>query len=129
MNHLCKVIGFLGLQCGPEYTDKPHDNVRENFFSHMFKYGLSYGTKEELEFRFQIYKENDEFINESNADPDHTFTVAHNKFSTMTKSELKRYRGLKRATRRDGETETDVVDVGDVPDSVDWRTKGALNPI
>jgi len=50
LNTFCKAIGMLGIQC---QTDEPStDAVRAAFMSHISEYGHSYGTKEELEYRF-----------------------------------------------------------------------------
>ena len=95
MNTFCKAVGMLGIQCQVE--EPSVDAVRASFMSHINEYGHSYGTKEELEYRFQIYLENDKEINRINADPELTFTASHNLFSTLSESEMKKWRGRKAA--------------------------------
>ena len=60
----------------------------------MQEFGLTFGTKEEYEFRFELYKQKDAEINEINASQD-SFRVGHNMFSTMTKFEAKKLNGFK----------------------------------
>jgi len=69
-------------------------------------------------------------INEINSDPDNTFTAGHNMFSHLTKDEYKMILG-KKSTHQGmlGEVEEVELDVSDLADDVDWRTKGALNPV
>lgn len=58
----------------------------------MVDYGLSFGTKEEFQFRFDIYLEHDKVINQINSEED-SFEVGHNMFSTLTNDEAKKYMG------------------------------------
>lgn len=57
-----------------------------------------------------------------------SYEVGHNQFSTQTKDEFKRYRNN---FKKDIPNEGNVVelDTSNVSDSVDWRTKGAVNEI
>jgi len=93
----------------------------------LTKYGISYATEEEFEYRFQIYNQNDLEINRVNGE-NNSYTLAHNKFSTLTKSELRRYRGRKPTTAQ-GNASTVELDTSVMDDAVDWRAKGALNAI
>jgi hypothetical protein len=61
--------------------------------NHLAKFGHSYGTKEEYEYRRQIFFESDKEIKRVNSDPDMTWTAAHNIFSTMNEAEKDRYTG------------------------------------
>ena len=49
-------------------------------------------------------------------------------FSTMTKFEAKRMNGFKMPSSFD-EQEPTYLDDSNLTDSVDWRTKGAVNPV
>jgi len=60
---------------------------------HVAEFGLSYGTKEEFNFRLAQYGENDKKIKEINANGSNTFLVGHNQFSTWTGDEYKRILG------------------------------------
>ena len=97
------------------------------FGEHVAVNGLSYGTKEEFEFRKSLFAESDRVIVESNANPDNTFVLGHNMFSTMTEDEKVKYHGLIPSQHRQGEIEV-LEESPDVP-NIDWRNKGALNPV
>jgi len=116
---------MLGITCTVQQPSL--DVVRDNFMKHISEYGISYGTKEEFEFRFQIYLENDKIINELNAEPN-SFLVGHNLFSTMTKSEYNKYKG-KRPAINDENAEVEELDTSVMANEVDWRTKGVVNPV
>ena len=55
---------------------------------HLAKYGISYGTPQEFQFRFNIYAEKEMELQRINSNPENTFTVGHNMFSTWTKDEF-----------------------------------------
>ena len=125
MFHLCKHLGMLGLKCRTESPE--NDTLKAAFVEHINSYGQSYATKEEFQFRFEIFKENDMKIREINAE-EKNFQVGHNHFSTLTKDEFKRVRGR---FQRDIPDTANVkhLDELNLPDSIDWRAKGAVQPI
>jgi len=43
-------LGMLGLAWNPDQASL--DLMRSTFMNHLSDYGISYGTKEELEFRY-----------------------------------------------------------------------------
>jgi hypothetical protein len=95
-----------------------------HFNEHMMEHGLSYATKEEYNVRRNIFAEKDAFINEHNAQ-NGSFFLGHNKFSTWTDAEYKAILG-----GREAHQEENVVILPETnDDSVDWRSKGAVNPI
>ena len=62
MNFLCHAIGMKHL-CNNEKGAL----LEKNFIAHLNEFGLSYGTKEEFMFRFQIFAQKDAEIQEINA--------------------------------------------------------------
>jgi len=55
MQFLCKATSYLGMK---DICPEKHDSLLvNNFVNHMTEYGLSYGTQEEFDFRFQIYQQ------------------------------------------------------------------------
>lgn len=92
----------------------------------MNDWGLSYGTQEEYDFRFQIYLENDKIINEINAEQN-SFEVEHNMFSTLTKAEYQKHKGRMPSLYND--TEEEVLDTSVLAGQVDWRSKGVVNKV
>ena len=97
-----------------------------NFVSHMTEFGISYGTQEEFDFRFQLFQKKDAVIQKINSDADNTFRVGHNKFSTWTDAEYRRLLGAKVSSQ---ELEAVELDETGIPTSVDWRKLGAVNKV
>ena len=106
----------------------PISVVEQAFLGHMAEFGLSYGTKAEYEFRLGLYTKLDAELEKINANPENTFTVGHNQFSTWTDAEFKRMLGY----RGPQELPADATIVEVEPKlnaPIDWRTKGAVNPV
>jgi len=103
--------------------------VQQKFNEHISMHGLSFGTVEEYEFRLAQYAQYDEEINMINAQPENTYTLGHNKFSTWTKAEFKQLLGRKKPLAQEARREEIIEDFSRLPTSVDWRTKGAVNPV
>mmetsp|Transcript_25265 Transcript_25265/g.34451 ORF Transcript_25265/g.34451 Transcript_25265/m.34451 type:complete len:110 (-) Transcript_25265:602-931(-) len=98
------------------------------FMEHINQFNLSYGTKEEYEFRLARFMEAESKIlalNDSNS----TATFAHNSFSTWTKNEMDRIRGGQNRVSGNAthtiyeETESNSWS------AIDWRNKGAVTPV
>ena len=91
MNNFCKVTAYLGLKaCDGESNISLQEQA---FISHLNEFGISYGTKEEYQFRFDIFKKTDEKLEKINSDPANTFEVEHNQFSTWTDMEYNKLLG------------------------------------
>jgi len=99
--------------------------------SFMGTFEKNYFSQQEHDLRKAIFAENLRLINQHNAEHAlglHTFTLGVNKFADMTSAEFGAYyNGL----QSKGQNELDVVEieVEDVPESVDWRTKGYVTPV
>jgi len=113
-----KALQFVGLK----------QVINDDFLEHIATNGLSYGTAEEYNFRQSIFLEKDAEYKQINANPANTFTVGHNFLSTWTKDEYKKLLGYK-APKNFTAPEPTVLDVTDMPAEIDWRTKGAVNPV
>jgi hypothetical protein len=60
------------------------------FLKYISKFGKSYGTKEEFEFRADLFKNTLAALGNENSKNGNTFTVALNKFADFTPAEFKR---------------------------------------
>jgi len=94
------------------------------------KYKKTLLTGQEHDKRKKIFANNLKFIEKHNAEHAlgiHTYTVGVNEFADLTNKEFsKQYNGFKSW----GGTDGSVIEVlGDLPDSIDWRQKGAVTPV
>jgi C1A family cysteine protease len=101
--------------------------LHDKFAAHINYWGLSYATKEEFEFRFNIFAETDKELQKINSE-NTSFTVDHNKFSTLTSAEKKKFLGKKPAKFVD-ESREEYLPTENLTDSVNWITAGAVNPV
>jgi cathepsin L len=96
------------------------------FLKYVAKYGKSYGTKEEFEFRADLFKKTLTALSQENSKNENTFRVAVNKFADWTPAEYRRMLAYKPIRGN----VAPVVDTPlSIPTSIDWRTEGAVNPI
>ena len=57
MQFICKSASFLGMS---DFCPEMYDNqLTTPFISHMNRFGISYGTQEEFDFRFQLFQKKD----------------------------------------------------------------------
>ncbi|KAK9165814.1 hypothetical protein Scep_001005 [Stephania cephalantha] len=102
--------------------------------SWLVKHGKAYNALGEKEMRFEVFKDNLRFVDEHNSVGNRSYEVGLNKFADLTSEEFRRmYLGLKReqssAILR-GMSYRYAVEAGEkLPDSVDWREKGAVVPV
>ncbi|XP_043712590.1 cysteine proteinase RD21A-like isoform X1 [Telopea speciosissima] len=111
-------------------NSRSHDEVMALYESWLVKHGKNYNALGEKEKKFEIFKDNLMFIDEHNAE-NHTYKLGLNRFADLTNEEYRAmYLGTKiDPKRRLSRTKSDryAFRVGDsLPDSVDWRTKGAV---
>ena len=75
------------------------------------------------------YAKKDKIIEEMNAEGN-SFEVGHNHMSTWTDWEYKRLLGYKKPyNQSDDDTLVVTLDESAAPESIDWREKGAVNPV
>ncbi|XP_050225323.1 senescence-specific cysteine protease SAG39-like [Mercurialis annua] len=97
----------------------------------MNQYSRVYRDDAEKEKRFQIFKENVEFIESFNKAANKPYKVGINAFSDLTNEE---FRGSRNGYKMSSHQTSPVINfryenVTAIPDSVDWRTKGVVTPI
>jgi len=102
-------------------------DVELRFVEHITYHGHTYTTKEEYEYRLDLFKKADDSIAALNAE-NSSFTVGHNKFSTMTQFEKEQYLGRKGVSSSANAVQDEVKGI-ELPTSLDWRTKGAVNAV
>ena len=132
MNFLCKVAPSLNLEIGDfkMNLDCSDDTIQDKFAAHLNEYGLSYKTKDEYNFRLDLFTKKDEELKKIN-EKHSSFQVGHNQFSTMTPMELKITLGhMDDIFTPNAETLDFDINPKDLKESVDWRTvKNVVNPV
>jgi len=91
MMHFVKGASILGFQNFFQ-QDQTTIELRDKFAAHIEAEGLSFGTREEYEFRYELFKTKDADINYWN-NKQSSFRLGHNMFSTMTEAEHQKYMG------------------------------------
>jgi len=96
-----------------------------HFMRHVAEFNLSYATTAEFDARHEIFAAHHDLIEAENANPENTFTLAHNEFSTWTNAELNKIRGYRSTGFVNSVTENNTPNA----DSVDWNTAGCVTPV
>merc|ERR1719482_740773 len=99
------------------------------WFNHVDENGLSYGTKEEYEFRKAVFKETLAEVEAHNMDASQTHKLTTNFMSTWTAEERKKLNGYKPSDEKRERNEEDLSKFGYIADSVNWVNKGAVTPV
>ncbi|XP_073057663.1 senescence-specific cysteine protease SAG39-like [Primulina eburnea] len=108
--------------------DRTNMAVRHKHWMH--KYGRAYKDKDEKAKRFKIFKKNVEFIENSNSVGTGTYKLGINEFADLENEEFRAARnGYKKFPRKKSSTPFRYEGVKDVPESMDWREKGAVTGV
>jgi len=110
------------------------------YLSYLSQHGKSYATKEEYDFRLQVFASNLEKIvahNSQAEDSPDAHVMGLNYMADWTEAEFKRLLGYKKHLRvgkehhrrRHHHHHHENKTVSDIPASLDWRTKGAVTPV
>lgn len=108
--------------------------VVESFAKWRVAYGRSYGNPSELQYRTKVFYQNYQKVLEMQKRAT-SHTVGLNQFADMTEEEfVAKYTGYnhqeRRSTRRAGKRVVrKAQNLKALPESIDWRQKGAVNPI
>ena len=97
----------------------------------MAQYGRVYKDAAEKERRFQIFKDNCNYIESVNRAGNRKYKLGLNQFADMTNEEFKAshlgFKPMHLAKSATGSFQ--YANLTDVSDSMDWRTRGAVTPI
>ncbi|XP_072968379.1 senescence-specific cysteine protease SAG39-like [Typha angustifolia] len=93
----------------------------------MAKYGKAYRTSEERRRRFEVFKNNVDYIESANG---RSYNLTVNRFADMTNEEfMATHGGFKGPREARQATPFMYENVTGLPSSIDWRSEGAVNPI
>lgn len=96
----------------------------------MAQFGRVYKDETEKERRFQNFKNNYEYIESVNKAGDRKYKLSLNQFADMTHEEFKASRlGFKPMLAGSTIGSFRYANLTDAPDSMDWRTEGAVTPV
>jgi C1A family cysteine protease len=131
MNFLCK-LAPINIQIGDfQLAGNCNDDIADKFAAHISEFGLSFETKEEYDFRLDLFTKKEAEINEIN-EKQSSFQVGHNQFSTMTPKEFSVRLGHNDGFNKpEAETLDFEINENDVPKAVDWRnhSPAVVNPV
>lgn len=122
--HDFSIVGY-----SPEHLASM-DKTIELFESWMSKHSKTYRSIEEKLHRFEIFIDNLKHIDETNKKVS-SYWLGLNEFADLSHEEFKsKYLGLKvEFPRKRSSRGFSYRDVEDLPESVDWRSKGAVTPV
>ncbi|KAL3538853.1 hypothetical protein ACH5RR_002219 [Cinchona calisaya] len=109
--------------------------VRVLYQSWLVKHGKNYNALDEKEKRFEIFKDNLRFINQHNDQKNLPYKLGLNKFADLTNEEYRakfvggRMDRTNRLMKRRTHDRYAFQAGDDLPESVDWRAKGAVAPV
>jgi C1A family cysteine protease len=127
MMHFAKAASALGFHgFFNHHKNEAPSVMHEKFAAHMEAEGLSFGTREEYEYRFGIFQQVDYEINIENNKQD-SYRLGHNMFSTMTKGEADKWLGG--VPPQQDDAEPTMFDESVNGATVDWRTQGGVNAV
>ncbi|KAK4268180.1 hypothetical protein QN277_024868 [Acacia crassicarpa] len=107
-------------------------SIQERHEQWMIQYGRVYKDPQEGEKRFNIFKQNVEYIESFNTDGNKPYKLGINQFADLTNEEFTTSRNRFKGYMFSSITRTPSFkyeNVTDVPSSVDWREQGAVTPI
>lgn len=104
-------------------------NAENHFSNFKAKFGKSYATNEEHDYRFGVFKSNLRRAKKhAILDPSALHGVT--KFSDLTPSEFRRqFLGLKRLRLPADARKAPILPTNDLPEDFDWRDKGAVTSV
>lgn len=76
-----------------------------------------------------MFAEKDSFITNWNNQEEKSHVAGHNQFSDWTKDEFNKLLGYKPPANQTERTYEELDNVTPLPDSINWVTKGAVNPV
>lgn len=108
------------------------NEVETTFNEYIAKHGKSYGTKEEYQFRLNIFAENLRKVEENNKDTSgDKHMLAMNHMADWSQTEYWKILGYKPELKRlvKNAKTFEANPRVQVPEEIDWRKKGAVTPI
>jgi len=122
------IICSISLYVSSLEIHNEDQRVKSLFNEFIQKYNRKYETQSELQFRFQNFKSNLQFIEDHNSKSDITFTVSINNFGDWSREEYLDFATDYEPLPNHVQTIQDTFPAP-IPAAWDWRTKGAVTAI
>ncbi|EPS58726.1 cysteine proteinase [Genlisea aurea] len=121
------------ISSGDSIVPRSENEMQSMFESWIVQQKRSYSSSVEKDKRFGIFKDNLKYVDAHNALANQTFKLGLNRFADLTNNEFRaNFLGLNSkppGSKGSVKSNIDVPDASALPASVDWRTKGVVNPI
>ncbi|THG05228.1 hypothetical protein TEA_013673 [Camellia sinensis var. sinensis] len=126
------VLGVLSSQASSRILNE--QTMLEMHEKWMTRHGRVYKDTEEKNARFQVFKDNVQYINAFNEGVDRGYKLGLNQFSDLTNEEFRAsHTGYKRQPTKETfvskPTSFRYANLTNVPTTVDWRNQGAVTPV
>ncbi|XP_028752638.1 zingipain-2-like [Neltuma alba] len=124
------LLGMLAFQASSRTLQDA--SMWERHEEWMVRYGRVYKDAQEKDKRFNIFKQNVEYIEGINNARTKPYKLGVNQFADLTNEEFTASRNRFKGHMRSSISRTPsfkYANVTDVPSSVDWRNQGAVTPV
>ncbi|KAK4268169.1 hypothetical protein QN277_024858 [Acacia crassicarpa] len=124
------LVGMLAFQASSRTLQEA--SIKERYEQWMVQYGRVYKDSLEKEKRFNIFKQNVEYIESFNKAGNKPYKLGVNQFADLTNEEFTASRNRFKGHMCSSITRTPSFkyeNVTDLPSSVDWRQQGAVTPV
>ena len=98
------------------------------YMNYLAEFGKAMNSVDEFNNRMSIFDATSQFIEEVNANPEHTWTAGHNQFSDWTHEEYQQLLGYKSGDMHVAR-HYQIFDESANADTVNWVDAGAVTPV
>jgi cathepsin L len=116
------------VSTGTTFLATPITDAERAFINFVSEHHRSYGTKEEYEFRLNLFSEAYKAVQSHNAEG-HSFSLGINQFADMTAYEYKQMLGYKADLKVAKKNHVFGLVSNALPTEVDWTTSGAVTGV
>ncbi|KAM7257644.1 hypothetical protein ACFE04_013385 [Oxalis oulophora] len=136
MNSIFILLSFLLLLSSTpilSLSSQSQSQISKLFETWCKKHGKTYPSDQEKQYRLKVFEDNYVFVSQHNNLGNSSYTVSLNGFADLTHHEFKTSKlGLAKA-RVEVDQRFDlgepIYEEGEIPDSLDWRKKGAVTSV